>query len=81
MSFMKEMMTNYEKHYQILRFREWDKHCIKSKKVKELIYHETNYYEASLKLQRKMRESQQAGRGSIVRGFTSDGKFCKRNST
>src|SRR5690606_24618486 len=53
---MKELMLDYENASANASF---DKHCIKPKVVKELIYYESKYYEASLKLQEKLRESQQ----------------------
>lgn len=53
---MKEIMLNYE---NVSANDSFDKHCIKPKVVKELIYYESKYYEASLKLQEKLRESQQ----------------------
>ncbi len=77
-AFMREMMTNYEKAASDLTFqREWDKHCVKSKKVKELIYHETGYYEASLKLQRKMKESQKLVAEQLLGVSQVMGNFAK----
>lgn len=77
-AFMEEMMTNYEKTLSDFTFqREWDKHCVKSKKVKELIYQETSYYEASLKLQRKMRESQKLVADQLLGVSEVMGNFAK----
>lgn len=77
-AFMQEMMTNYEKTASDFSFqREWDKHCVKSRKVKELIYHETGYYEASLKLQQKMRESQQLVAEQLLGVSQVMGNFAK----
>ncbi|WP_425452004.1 stage II sporulation protein E [Bacillus taeanensis] len=57
-TFMNEIMQDREKVTADYLFqKEWDKHCVKAKKVSELIHHELSHYEASKKLRRQVQES------------------------
>ncbi|WP_044895782.1 stage II sporulation protein E [Bacillus alveayuensis] len=56
--YMKQIMLEADAkklNHQLLR--EWDKHCIKSKKVVELIEKEVSYYQANKKLHKQVNES------------------------
>lgn len=76
-AFMKEMMTNDENSSDFTFQREWDKHCVKAKKVKELIHHERGLYEANAKLQRKVRESQKLVADQLLGVSQVMGNFAK----
>lgn len=56
--FMKRIMHDSERTANDFVFqREWDKHCVHSKKVKELIREEWNHYQANRTLRQKVLES------------------------
>ncbi len=75
---MKEMMTNPDKIISNYAFqREWERHCVKPKKVTELIQHEVSHYEASLKLQKKVRESQRLVADQLLGVSQVMGNFAK----
>ncbi|PWA12136.1 stage II sporulation protein E [Pueribacillus theae] len=76
--FMKQMMHNYEKTSTNFTFqREWDKHCVKSKKVKELIQYELSFYEANVKLRQKVAESQRLVADQLLGVSQVMGNFAK----
>ncbi|HZG60932.1 MAG TPA: stage II sporulation protein E [Anoxybacillus sp.] len=56
--YMKQIMLEADtKKFDHKLLREWDKHCIKSKKVVELIEKEFSYYQANKKLRKQVNES------------------------
>jgi stage II sporulation protein E len=56
--YMKQIMLEADmKKLDHKLLREWDKHCIKSKKVVELIEKEVSYYQANKKLRKQVNES------------------------
>ncbi|WP_170005987.1 stage II sporulation protein E [Bacillus fonticola] len=57
---MKSIMTEYDQNEGKLSSRtrrEWDKHCVRSKKVTDAILQELSYYQANERLKRQVQES------------------------
>jgi stage II sporulation protein E len=56
--YMKQIMLEADtKKFDPKLLREWDNHCIKSKKVVELMEKEVSYYQANKKLRKQVNES------------------------
>ncbi|MCA1032824.1 stage II sporulation protein E [Bacillus timonensis] len=78
--YMKQIMHESDRnqiHTNIKFMREWDKHCVKSKKVIDAIQQEMSFYQANQKLKKQVHESRKLVAEQLLGVSQVMGDFAK----